>query len=406
MNTERSYMQSTGRVSFWILVLAVLCIFHESAACAAQLREVRIGYFDLLEDPFYTGHKGYAGLYTVEHISPVTAAELATDNAIVTGEAIGVKFVLLRRSVTTGEDIAEAFGSFAREQQLAAAIVDLPLQQTIEIAVAAASISIPLFNARHTDIALREATCRTNLFHTIPSLDMLTDGLAQGLLSRNWKRVLLLEGENSDDTALSKAFQASAKKFGLDVVDVRRFVLGNDPRQRDQNNVRLLTAGVRHDVVFVADALRQFAPFVPYNTMDPRPVIGSEGLVPLAWHIYWERHGAPQLNRRFAKRSGRLMTDADWATWVAVRSVVEATVRNRNSTMRPLTEALLDPDLTLELYKGFPGSFRLWNRQFRQAILLATPNSVVGLAPVEGALHKDNNLDTLGLDAPEFHCEN
>jgi hypothetical protein len=62
--------------------------------------------------------------------------------------------------------------------------------------------------------------------------------------------------------------------------------------------------------------------------------------------------------------------------------------------------------LTLELYKGFPGSFRLWNRQLRQAILLATPNSVVGLAPVEGALHKDNNLDTLGLDAPEFHCEN
>jgi len=40
----------------------------------------------------------------------------------------------------------------------------------------------------------------------------------------------------------------------------------------------------------------------------------------------------------------------------------------------------------------------------RQAILLATEEAVVGLAPVEGALHQYNVLDTLGLDQPEFVC--
>ncbi len=118
---------------------------------------------------------------------------------------------------------------------------------------------------------------------------------------------------------------------------MRPFVLGNDPRERGENNVRLLTGGVSYDVVFVADASRQFAPFVPYNTMDPRPIVGSEGLVASAWHIYWERQGAPQLNRRFARRAGRPMSDEDWATWVAVRAVIDATVRNR-ATSRPLAQ--------------------------------------------------------------------
>jgi len=28
----------------------------------------------------------------------------------------------------------------------------------------------------------------------------------------------------------------------------------------------------------------------------------------------------------------------------------------------------------------------------------------VGLAPVEGVLHKENTLDSIGLDEPEFEC--
>jgi ABC transporter substrate binding protein (PQQ-dependent alcohol dehydrogenase system) len=392
-------------ISRWnVLIILILGCFAGHTVNSAELREIAIAYIDRQDDTFYSSSKGYAGLYAVEHKSPLPAAELAIAEASTIGSAIGAKFKFVHHRLAVNEDPGAAIRRLQTEDRIVAAIVDLPVEGMVQASTAVAPETIALFNARHADITLREATCRTHLFHTMPSLDMLTDALAQGLRARNWTRILLLEGEKPEDIALAKAFQESALKFGLRISDVRRFVLGNDPRQRDQNNVRLLTGGVRHDVVFVADTAKEFAPFVPYNTMDPRPVVGSEGLMPLAWHIYWERHGAPQLNRRFAKRYGRPMSEADWATWVAVRAIVEAIVKNRSMPDRPLTEALLDPNLTLELYKGFPGSFRSWNRQLRQPILLATSNAVIALAPVEGVLHKDNILDTLGIDAPQYRC--
>jgi ABC transporter substrate binding protein (PQQ-dependent alcohol dehydrogenase system) len=387
-----------------LFVLLALCGLKGDIVASAELREVSIAYIDRLEDPLYANTKGYAGLYAVEYRSPLPAAELALADSAAAGAAMGVKFTLLRRTLAKGEDPSAALHALNSQSGIAAAILDLPLDDMLAAALGSAARPLIMFNARHQEMDLRQRACRTNLFHTMPSLDMLTDGLAQGLIARNWTRILVLEGETPGDAAFSKSFQESARKFGLSIVDVRHFVLGNDPRQRERNNVRLLTGGAHYDVVFIADTMREFAPFVPYNTMDPRPVIGSEGLVPLAWHIYWERHGAPQLNRRFAKRTGRPMTDQDWAVWVAVRAIAEAMVQNRKTPERPLTEALLDPNLTLELYKGFPGSFRPWNRQLRQPILLATPNAVVGLTPVEGALHQFNTLDTLGIDEPQFHC--
>jgi hypothetical protein len=47
---------------------------------------------------------------------------------------------------------------------------------------------------------------------------------------------------------------------------------------------------------------------------------------------------------------------------------------------------------------------RPWDHQLRQAILLAAPYEVVARAPVEGFLHKTNELDTLGDDEPESPC--
>jgi ABC transporter substrate binding protein (PQQ-dependent alcohol dehydrogenase system) len=54
--------------------------------------------------------------------------------------------------------------------------------------------------------------------------------------------------------------------------------------------------------------------------------------------------------------------------------------------------------------KGLALSVRPWDHQLRQAILLAAPYSVVASAPIEGFLHRSNELDTLGDDAPESTC--
>ena len=61
-------------------------------------------------------------------------------------------------------------------------------------------------------------------------------------------------------------------------------------------------------------------------------------------------------------------------------------------------------DFTFDLYKGTPGSFRAWNHQLRQPVLLHTHNAVIDRAPLPGYLHQHNHLDTLGLDAPENRC--
>ena len=54
---------------------------------------------------------------------------------------------------------------------------------------------------------------------------------------------------------------------------------------------------------------------------------------------------------------------------------------------------------------GLAVSVRPWDNQLRQAVLLATPYSVVANAPVEGFLHRTNVLDTLGDDQQETPCK-
>jgi ABC transporter substrate binding protein (PQQ-dependent alcohol dehydrogenase system) len=387
-----------------IVLCAIACLFWLAPARSEDPRDIAIGYVDVADDPYYGETKGYAGLYTVDRRSPYPAAELAVQDSRAVGAALGVTFRLVHKTLRSGEDATDAVRAMIQQQHIVAALIDLPREDTEKTANALESEPLALFNARHGDPDLRASTCRSKLFHTLPSQDMLTDALGQALLARNWNQALVLEGQSREDTAFSRSFQRSARKFGVTVSDVRPFVLGNDPRQRDQNNVRLLTGGVSYDTVFVADESRQFAPYVPYNTFDPRPVIGSEGLIASAWHPFWERQGAPQLNRRFLRRNGRVMSDEDWATWAAVRAIVDGITRMRGGADRPLDQALLDPTATIELYKGYQGSFRPWNRQLRQPILLGTADAVVGLAPVEGVLHEKNTLDSLGLDEPEFKC--
>jgi ABC transporter substrate binding protein (PQQ-dependent alcohol dehydrogenase system) len=108
----------------------------------------------------------------------------------------------------------------------------------------------------------------------------------------------LLVGPGWADVRLKSSFKRSAGRFVLKIVDRRDFVLGKDPRQRARNNVALLTGGREYDVVVVLDDQAEFARDVPYQTQRPRPVAGSAGLVPDWWHWAWERHGAPQLNKR------------------------------------------------------------------------------------------------------------
>ena len=116
----------------------------------------------------------------------------------------------------------------------------------------------------------RSARTAESLASTCPvRWSMLHDGLAQGLLALDWRRILVLRGPQPPDQMLSASFLGSAKKFGLRIAEARDFVAGNDPRKRDQINVRLLTGGVDYDAVRVSNQKIVYASLSGYGQDGP-----------------------------------------------------------------------------------------------------------------------------------------
>jgi ABC transporter substrate binding protein (PQQ-dependent alcohol dehydrogenase system) len=233
---------------------------------------------------------------------------------------------------------------------------------------------------------------------------MLADALAQFLRFKKWTEILVLRGPAPEDAAETAAFTRAARRFGLTITAERPFILSNDPRRREQDNVALLTGGASYDVVYVADAEGTFARELPYATARPRPVVGAAGLAAHAWHSTWERHGGPQVSHRFERAAKRRMEGADWAAWIAVRAVAEAIGRTGGAGPGEVDKLLLGGSLAIDGAKGRPVGFRPWDRQLRQPILLATGDAVVATAPLPGFLHATEVLDTLGADRPETQC--
>lgn len=393
-----------------MIIRALLALLMFSAGVggasgpAAAAKEIfSIGYLQREGDPAYAPHRAYTGLVLRDRAPALHGAKTALRESRILGRSIGVKFDLRKEKLKESDDLISRIEDLI-EEETKVFLLDLPLEEVVQAAHAFTGTDVILFNIRHGADELRGPDCSSSLFHTAPSDAMLMDALAQHLFERNWKDVLVLEGEEARDSVVSTAFQAAAKKFGLTIVDVRSFVLSNDPRARDETNIALLTGGAEHDVIFLADSLGEFGRYVPYQTYDPRPVVGSEGLVSSAWHWTWERHGAPQLNQRFDRIAKRRMKDSDYAAWAAVKSVVEAIVRSESRNVEELRDYITSEAFTLDTYKGAPGSFRRWNNQLRQPLLLHTHNAVVARAPLEGFLHQTNNLDTLGRDQPESAC--
>jgi ABC transporter substrate binding protein (PQQ-dependent alcohol dehydrogenase system) len=273
------------------------------------------------------------------------------------------------------------------------------------VAAATRGQDVMLFNAAAPEDALRGAQCAPHLFHTLPSHAMQMDALAQFLVARKWARPLVLTGPTPGDQLLKAAWQRSAKRFGVRPVAEKNFKLSNDPRERDLGNVRLLTSDREYDVVVVLDAQGEFAREVPFRTVLPRPVVGSNGLTAQAWHPLYERHGGPQLSRRFLRRANRPMGSYDWATWMAARSAAEVASVHSKSGVAQQVQALRQGAVVVDGYKGQRLSFRAWDGQLRQPLLLAHGGGIGEIAPLEGFLHQRSTLDTLGYDAPESACK-
>ena len=381
-----------------LLALAFLIV-----AGAAAAKDLRIGYLSLADDPRYVQDWGYARLIVPPPIHTVDGARMAVSDLAFVAEAVNLNPVLDARA--SGPDGLAASLQAMVADGAVVVVLDLPAAMVEVVAKAAADLPVTLINATAPEDRLRTA-CYPNMLHSGPSLRMTMDSYVQYLRAMNWLKVLVLVGEDPSDQGLADAFASSAERLRLEIVDSRTFTLAANPAAREGNNVRLLTSGLDYDVVFVADTRGEFSRYIPYATQLPRPVIGSAGLTAQAWHWAMERDGATQVSSRFDKMTnGRKMSSADWSVWVAVKSVIAAYSKVQGEDQAAVLAYLKSPKFRLDGSKGVTLNYRSWDGQLRMPILLSTWDAVIAIAPVEGYLHPDTTLDTLGADQAEFVCD-
>ena len=382
-----------GRVFAFFLLLASGAFAQDTA---------RIVYLGLEEDGRYESQPLYTGLSLRDRDRPLDGIRLGFRDTRVLGRAVGVTFEL-QEQLASAENLAETLRAAQGANPLVI-LLDLP-PDAMELVLASARDDDLFINIRDGSDKWRGVDCKPMLMHTPPSDTMLTDALAQHLRAQRWTKILLLVGPSEADKQRAAAVRRSVAKFGLRIADERSFELTNDPRRRDRSNIALLTGGARYDVIWLVDDYGDFGRYMPYATYAARPVVGAEGLVPVAWHWTFERFGAPQLNQRFRRLAGRDMSSEDWAGWVAIRSIADAIAQTGTAKRETVREMLASSELSVDLYKGVRGNFRDWSGQLRQPILLARHNAVIAVAPIDGFEHRYDTLDTLGQDRQESNCQ-
>lgn len=375
----------------------------QEPAAAQELKTFTLGYLEQADDKRYDKRRMFAQFLGQPLGRPSAGAEMAMKEIKFHGQAAGVSFALKKAEAESTADLIKQVEAMQGEG-VQFILADLAAPLLSEVAAAFKGKDLVFFNVSAPDDSLRQEQCQANVFHTLPNHAMQADGLAQYLVAQKWKEVLVLEGPSPEDKLLTAAFERSAKRYGVKITDKRSFVLGNDPRERDRNNIALLTGG-DYDLVYIADSDGEFARNAVYQTLSPRPVIGSAGLNALTWNWAWSRHGAPQVEKRFEKQAERRMADVDWAAWMSVKAVATAVQQTASRDFGKVRDYLSASDTTLDGAKGNASSFRPWDHQLRQPLLLSTQNWVVERAPLQGFLHQSNNLDTLGFDERDSNCK-
>jgi ABC transporter substrate binding protein (PQQ-dependent alcohol dehydrogenase system) len=340
----------------------------------------------------------------------VAGARLAINDNNTTGRFLKQEFTLeivqsgkLEELVTEVKKRVDAGVAFV--------VVDAGPPAVVALADALKGRDALIFNAGSADDRLREKDCRPNVVHTAPSRAMLGDALAQYLVWKRWRRWVLVHGTAPDDEAFAEALRRAAKRFVAKIVQERPFKWEVGSRRADggheqvQEQIPSLTQNApAHDVLVVADESGLFGEYLPYRTFEARPVAGTHGLVPTSWHPALEQWGATQLQNRFRRLASRAMRPLDYDVWVAVRSVGETATRAKSAAAADLIAHLKSADFDLAAFKGRKLSYRGWDGQLRQPIVVATAKLPVTISPQPGFLHQYSELDTLGVDKPETNC--
>ena len=386
-----------------LAAIVALGLAPASAIAQPAPTDVRIG--------FLTRLRPAPALYELNPIPQdegIAGGRLAVRDNNTTGTFSGHRYTLEDRALEAGQDPIEAARALVAEGVRFIAL-NLPADELLAVADALKSETVLLFNVSAADDRLRGADCRRNILHMAPSRAMLTDALAQFLAVMRWRKLFLIVGPQPADRLYADAMKRAARKFGLTIAAEKPWEFGPLARAKGDSpttaEALVLTRGTEYDVAVVADEADDFGDYIPYRTWDPRPVAGTQGLVATSWHPTLEVWGAAQAQNRFRRAANRPMRPLDHQVWMAIRAVGDAVTVTKATDPGTVAAFMMSPAFGLPAYKGVPLSFRPWDNQLRQPILLAQPQALVTVAPEKGFLHQRTPLDTLGIDQAESACK-
>jgi ABC transporter substrate binding protein (PQQ-dependent alcohol dehydrogenase system) len=340
----------------------------------------------------------------------LAGAEEGTAEINTTGKFLGWNFKLYVETLPAGADVAEqARRIFARGPAII--VADLRAADLLKLADAPAVKGSLIFDMRTTDDSLRQQQCRAGVFHVLPNQAMRADALAQFLVEKRWTRWFLLQGPTPQDAVYASDVRRAATRYGARVVAAKSYDYDPGSRRSDtgyqqiQTQMPLATqVGSDYDVLFVADETDLFGDYLPYNTFDARPVVGTQGLIAAAWTPAFQSYSALQMQHRFELFAHREMTERDYGGWLAVGIVGDAVMRGQTVSPAGIRAYLRSSRFLIAGFKGQGMTFRSWDQQLRQPVLIAQPLMVISMSPQNGFLHPGNTTDTLGFDQPETQC--
>jgi ABC transporter substrate binding protein (PQQ-dependent alcohol dehydrogenase system) len=342
----------------------------------------------------------------------IQGARLMLKEANQAGNFVGHSFELIEAIVPEDGDVV------AKAKELLAAgerfiLADLEPADLLAVADLPEAKDALIMNIRSSATALRQEQCRINVFHVIPDYAMRADALAQYLIWKKWPRWFVIRRDTPQDQDYLAQVKRSAARFGGKVVSDRIYALPPGARNLDSGHQQIQAQipmetqeASEHDVVWVINSDDDFGDYLMYRTYLPRPVVGTQGLQATAWDKSYTESGAMHFQNAIPRIAKRPPVERDYTAWLAFRSLADSAMKSGKILPQEVKAYLLSDKFRLEGFKGQAMSFRTWDHQMRQPIILGGGTRVpVSTSPQEGFLHPTNLTDTLGFDAPETKCK-
>jgi ABC transporter substrate binding protein (PQQ-dependent alcohol dehydrogenase system) len=342
----------------------------------------------------------------------VQGARLMLKEANQAGNFVGHSFELVEAIVPEdGDVVAKAKELLAGGERFF--IADLEPDDLLAVADLPAAKDALIMNIRSSATKLRQEDCRTNVFHVIPDYAMRADALAQYLIWKKWPRWFVIRRDTPQDQDYLAMVKRSAARFGGKVVADKVYDLPPGARNLDSGHQQIQAQipmeteeAPEHDAVWVINSDDDFGDYLMYRTYLPRPVVGTQGLQATSWDKSYTESGAMHFQNAIPRIAKRPPVERDYTAWLGFRALADSAMKSGKTSPKEIKAYMLSDQFKLEGFKGQAMSFRTWDHQMRQPVVLGGGTRVpVSTSPQEGFLHPTNVTDTLGFDKPETKCK-